>query len=356
MKKRHFVQFLPQIYRKYIANLRYIGFGRLNHRIATSENTVILSAAKNLFFIAILFFFIASVLSAQNAIASENIVKSPHSWTLTTDFAYYPKSAPVVSSKSHFAPLTGIYDGLQFRVTGNYEYTLNDYLKLGAELELSPASIVPHVYCTYNPLPFLVFGAGAKIGTGWEFLGNQGLASYNETSGKYDNIAACFYEFDISGLFQFDAAAVWPGDWHHIVFVASYDFRFSGVTGQSDGHPWCWQAIEAKVNGPNYYAFAILGYQMPKLVSMIGVQAEFFGYYADSQFDKIYNAFNGSFCEVCINPMVQFTFSKKDSLITMLYFKTRRGFDSDSGNELTRNCTGSEWFFQRIAFRYIHKF
>ena len=102
--------------------------------------------------------------------------ESPWKFTIVTDFAYYPKS-DFISGGNHFAPLTGAYSGLEGRVTANAKYTiptpLGDHwllnsatLDLTGKFELSPVSIKPAFDITWTPLPFIVFSAGAQVGTG----------------------------------------------------------------------------------------------------------------------------------------------------------------------------------------------
>ena len=318
--------------------------------------------------------FAAGVFFAQEEAGDGK--KSRHNFTVFTDFAYYPKSAGAASGGERFAPLTGPYDGLQAGVTGCYDYTLpipgsnaltkDNNIKLGAEFQISPATLKPKIFMSWTPAAFLVFDGGITLGTGWSFMGAQGMASYNPASGEYDDVTPfknCFYEFDLGATFQFDAAALWPGDWHHIVFMSTYRFRYSGMTNQSDGHPWCWAADYHKVNGPNYYVNMILGYQMPLKLSLFGLQAEFDGYYSDSQFAPQYRSIDGDFCRINLTPLVVFSLSKKDTFFVLFYFERRRGFDSERGSvngrdqsDFEMRCSGGEWHFKRLAFRYIHKF
>lgn len=303
--------------------------------------------------------------------------KSRHGFSLLVEAAWYPKSSPVAGGGERFAPLSGPYDGAQFGVTAAYEYTLplagsgaltkDNSLVFAGEFQISPGTVKPHVFLRFTPIAFLAFGAGATFGTGWEFLGSQCLATYNSACGEFDNITPFknwFYEFDASATFQFDAAALWPGEWHHIVLMAMYDFRYSGMTRQADGHPWVWAADVPRVNGANYYADIILGWQLPlKHVSLVGIQAEFEGYYSDSQIDASYRAFDIDFCRINISPLVVFSLTKKDTLFALIYFERRRGFDREKGyvngreqSILEMNCSGGEWHFRRVALRYVHKF
>lgn len=318
---------------------------------------------------------------AQDDIAEQEELleqkKSPHAFSLFTDFAYYPYSGPVAGNGERFAPISGAFDGVQLGVTGVYNYTIplpgskpltkDNYLKVGGEFQISPATLMPSITASYSPIAFLVFNTRFTTGTGWEVLGSQGLASYNAAKGEYENLTPFkhwFYEFSLGGTFQFDAAALWPGDWHHIVFMASYEFRYNGMSGMANGDPWCWAADYHRVNGPYYFVYMLLGYQMPKLkVKMAGVQAEFKGCYSDGQFDSHYKAFDGDFLNVSLSPFVVVELGKNDNLFILLYFDRRRGFDSKQGKVngrdqsfLEMNCSGGEWYFRRIALRYIHSF
>ena len=327
---------------------------------------------------AFLFALLSFAAFAQEDAEKDSDKKSPNSFSLIVEFAYHPEFGRTIGSGERFSWFKGPFDGAEFGVTGAWDYivplpgnsalTQSNNAKFGADLQISPATIKPHFFISCSPVAFLDFHAGATFGTGWEFMGAQGLASYNAVSGNFDNLTPFqnwFYEFELGGTFQFDAAAIWPGDWHHIVFLASYNLRWSGMTGQADGHPWIWAADFPKVNGANYYSNIILGYQMPgaSKLGMFGVMAEFEGFYSSSQIAAAYRAYDIDFCRINISPVLVFNFTKKDSLFALFYFERRRGFDSAKGyvngreqSDVELRCSGGEWHFRRIALRYIHKF
>ena len=350
-----------------LAHFKFRGYNELMKKIITVAALALLSCLA-----------FAQESAEQDEIADQLLEKnkSPHNFYIFADLAYNPYSGMVAGNGERFAPITGAYDGLQFGVTACYDYTIplpgskpltkDNCLKFGGSFQISPATIKPRVFASYSPIAFLVFNTGFIAGTGWNFLGSQGLASYNPLKGEYDDLTPFkdwFCDFSVGATFQFDAAALWPGDWHHIVLMATYEFHLSGLSGQANGHPWCWATDCHMVNGPNYYANIILGYQMPQKLSMAGVQAELKGYYSDGQFDSIYKAFDGSFCNVDLSPFVVLSLTKKDTLFILFTIERRRGFDSSKGyvngreqNPLEMRCSGGEWYFKRIAFRYIHNF
>ena len=71
---------------------------------------------KSLFFTLILLSAFSFSLAAQES--------NPLKFSITTDAAYYPKS-DYVAGDTHFAPLTGIYSGVEGRVSGNMDYTIS---------------------------------------------------------------------------------------------------------------------------------------------------------------------------------------------------------------------------------------
>lgn len=298
-----------------------------------------------------------------------------NSWSgnIVTDFAYYPKSAYVVGD-THFAPITGAYSGLEGRVTGNIQYKIptpfgdnplvsGNSLRIGSFLEFTPVSLASGLSFSFSPIAFLDFSAGASIGTGWDFIGLHGMATFNPVSTEYDGITPfTAYRYDLwaQGLFQFDLAALMPGEWNHVVMVALYKIQNIGQTkGGADGNPWMYQTAGEQVNGLKHYSSIILGYQMPLLLQTIGVQTEFEGYYNSNVYNASYAAMKGDFTKISISPLAVLEFSSTDSLIIQPSFSSRRSFSetqSSASEGLLLSYAGREWFFNRLALRYTHKF
>ncbi len=185
------------------------------------------------------------------------------------------------------------------------------------------------------------------------------MAFYDGTVRDYTSIApfsAAFYETWLEGVFQFDLAALVPGDWTHIVALASYKGSYAGITSVPDGTPWMWQGEGEKVNGWRYAASAVLGYQMPLVLQMVALQAEFSGFYEKGSLDSQYHGWNHLFTTVALNPVFSFRFSDRQSLTVQISFKSRRSFEqtdcavAESG--LDGTYAGREWYFNRIAVSY----
>ena len=297
---------------------------------------------------------------------------------LVTDFAYYPKSSPVVMGSpeddvSRFAFIDGFYSGVEARVTAKMDYKIptpfgtNGLVKgnnvtITPALELSPVTIMPQLAVAFTPIAFLKFTASGKIGTGWELIGIKGMGILDSAETGYVSLNPFenyFYEFRFTNLFQFDLGAIIPGDWTHVVTQATYEILYTGLTGVENGTPWIWQASGEKANGWNYYSQIILGYQMPLVLQTVGLQFEISGYYDQASFAPVYVEWNPTFTRVNINPICILKFNDKHSLTIQSRFSSRRGFSSSAGNDATNfrlNYNGREWWFERVALSYSYSF
>lgn len=309
-------------------------------------------------------------------VLSFSLFANSDNFSITTDFAYYPKSEPVAkegSDVNRFAPLSGVYSGLEFRVVGKYNYIIptpfgsnplvkGNNLNLSCAFELTPVSIAPQFSVSFTPIAFLNFSASAKFATGWEFIGIKGMGEYVSNQDGYKNLTPFknyFYEYKFSSLFQFDLGAIVPGDWTHVVTMATYDVIYKGLTGIDTSKPWIWQGTGEGFNGWNYNSTVVLGYQMPLILQTVGLQFEFSGYYSDSNIDKSFKKWNPTFMKIAINPICILKFNEKHALTIQLGFSSRRGFSSEKSSDDKTNFAldynGREWFFNRIAFSYAVK-
>ena len=299
-------------------------------------------------------------------------VVSPWNFSITTDFAYYPKS-DYVAGNTHFAPLTGAYSGLEGRVTGSATYTIptplgehwllnSATLDLTGELEVSPVSIKPALKIKWTPLPFIVFSAGGSAGTGWNLAGLQGMAELAEDGKSYNDLkpfGTYFVKWFAQGTFQFDTGAVIAGDWTHFQIMYTYQAYYSALTGVANGSVWEWQCSGNKTNGWQNYQNIVLAYQMPSVLSRIGVLTEIDGHYKNDYNMSDYEYYNGTFKAISISPLMQFTLPKNQSLTVLLGFSSRRSFTEphvDSKIEPQLTYAGREWYFNRIAFSWSMSF
>lgn len=327
------------------------------------------------------FFVVCAVLVVLGVSFAEDAEpESPWDFSITTDFAYYPKSDTIPSAGGgHFAPLTGLYGGVKLSVTGTAGYTIpvpfgdnplvsGNKLRVYGQFELSPVSIAPGVEVSFSPVAFLSFSAGSSIGIGWTIktgsLKLQGIAAWNPLASAYDDrtFKSVFWEAWFQGAFMFDFAAVKPGDWNHLVAYAAYKSVYQGITsGGENGNPWLYQLAGEKINGWQYSVSFIAAYQMPLVLQTVGVQTELSGQLNGTKdFASRYHSMNPNFTTISISPIMVFEFSKKDSLTLQFKFASRRSYTekaSAAKDVLTGlRQSGREWYFNRIALSYRHGF
>lgn len=328
---------------------------------------------KKMFLICLVFCLSAVLCFADNV---PNVTqldkKSTWGFSITKDFAYYPKAA-FIPNGTHFAPTTGWFDGIDLRASlkatqtiaipfGEHPLVKGNTISFGYRLDITPVAITPKFSFSFTPVAFLVFSSGIEVGTGWNLLGIQGMAKYNSNTNNYDSLVPFkdyHFGFHLGATFQFDLAAVIPGDWNHVVFVADYVNEYFGMNNVPTGEIVKWLASGNKVNGWKYDANFVIGYQMPIMLSMIGLNANLSGYYSANFFDKKYANFNGNFMTVDINPLLQLTFNAHNSMYLLFCFSSRRSFTTrheKSEEEPMLTFSDREWFFNRIALSYTYTF
>ena len=301
---------------------------------------------------------------------TSNEEKSPWTFSITTDFAYYPKS-DFVQGGNHFAPLTGAYSGLEGRVTGTAVYSIptplgeswlvnSATLDIKGKFEVSPVSLKPALELSWTPLPFLVFSAGGQLGTGWNLGGLQGMAVLANDGKSYTNLkpfGTYYFKWFVQGTFQFDTGAIIAGDWTHFQIMYSYQVYNEMLTGVKNQTVWEWQCTGNKANGLKNYQNLVLAYQMPLVVSRVGVLTEFESYYKN---DAFANAnYNSTFNQISISPLAQLTFNEHNSLAILAGFSSRRSFTTEHKEKIEETAlsySGYEWFFNRIALSWTYTF
>lgn len=312
-----------------------------------------------------------NLLSAQKNKKEET---SPLSVYLTTDLLYYPESKTQPgSSGTHFAGLTGAYSGFECRTQLFVDYMIKTPLGdhwllkdanvvLTGAFELTPLSVRPQLALGFQPFPFLVFKGGGSIGFGWNMLGFEGLCALDEKSKKYEALSIFshpFYEVWAQGTLMFDTGALVPGDWNHLIMLASYKTFFSGIAGLGRHTPYGWQGDKNRVEGLQYEFCGILAYQMPLVLYRAGFMYTAYGHFDGGDYGDFDASYDGAFTQHSLAGLCQFKFAEKDELTCIAQFSTRRSFDKEldeAEDALFAQKVGTEWFFQRLIFSWSHKF
>ncbi len=327
----------------------------------------------SVFFIAGIFCLTAVAAGAENVQVTEK--DSPLSFNSTFDLALDPE-AERRPGATHFSHLVSPYEMIEARFRFNIEYKLltplgeNALLKdsnvvLKAVEELTPINCRQVVQAAFTPVPFLVFSAGASIGTGWH-IDHQfgGLRKVNVNTGKYEDLTTFknfYYDFYGEALFQFDTGEVFPGDWNHVQLLASYNAAYKKMTGLKKGEAGKWSGTDNFASGWLYDSIVVLAYKMPCRFYRAGVMSEFWGHYNADDYGEAgcKENFNGSYMTVSIAPFTQAKVTEKDNITLLAEFQARRAFKEehfDYSKETQLHYTGREWYLMRIAVQWEHRF
>lgn len=316
---------------------------------------------------------------------------------LTTDFAFYPAnqkgyeeegwvgpSGDTVSADDMKAKHSGIVDegrdigsgGVEARTTYTYEMKIpmmtgSGPLMSGNNLtarfkgELTPVSIAPVLEATLTPIAFFNVYAGSYFGTGWTLMGLNGLA-LNTPDDPYKSESGLVYKFYTGVTFQFDLAAVMPGDWNHVLIMYSPKVEYAAFTGAGDDDPWQYQVDAGEnFNGSKWYQTFFLGYQMPAVpvVDTAGVLVETNQRLTKKDESTMdHGGWGSDFMEVGISPLVNLKFNDNHSLAVLFNFANARDYTDDTvGNEHFYNRkvdkdSDTYWYFKRLAFSYTYTF
>lgn len=233
-------------------------------------------------------------------------------------------------------------------------------LELSAKAELSPVTVEAVGSATLMPIAFLKFQAGAAVGTGWT-LGFIGLALNPVDSAQpLEEIpfGGALLKAWLSGTFQFDLAAVLPGDWNHVVVQAVAKFEYRALTAADPGQAWLWQADAGmNFNGWRHLGTYVLGYQMPRKLNFAGVMVETEAWLGDLIDDSTMATagWGSDFVTVILSPLANLAFDDANSLTFVVQVKSTQDWDDSSTQERSfqqRDYEGRLWKLDRIVFSY----
>lgn len=321
--------------------------------------------------------FISVALCCSMLFAEETPEKSTQeisSWefSLTASGAYYPEAEHKTGS-SHFSGVNGVYDGAKAVVEfdaaytfpflrGNNEFTADNHVTFNAGLEVTPVSVAPVASITVSPIAFLELAIGGIVGTGWNISAwFQGMAKYEAAKPEYKDMMpfAHWYVYGwAKATLMFDLAALWEGDWHHVVATATYTTGYQNMTG-TDADIWLWQADEGLASGWIYEQEYFIGYQMPLKLSLIGVGVTLAGHYKSSDYGVYSSNYKGDFMTIDIWSMAEIKLSEKNKLYVLADFEARRSFREkykDSEHEPMMTYCGREWIFYGLGIQWKHLF
>jgi hypothetical protein len=230
---------------------------------------------------------------------------------------------------------------------GGHFLTRDNNIRLKLTAEMTPISLNGLADAYWTPAAFFQVRAGTRLGSGWniELFGSpvygigvnrpqagipagDGPVAAERAGAPFDGL---LWKVHGGGTLQFDAAALFPGDWHHLVFQSYHEINYRGYTGAGSGVSWVFENDEAEnLNGFNYYGNILVGYQMPVFLNTVGILVEMDKYLYDTPSrenwgdEKVRWVFSGLF---------NFTVTKWFGAALLVQCRTRRNYeDGDRKN------------------------
>ncbi len=248
--------------------------------------------------------------------------------------------------------------------TGEPPLTKDNNLAVSFKTNLAPVILEGEIKAVLTPIAFLKFETGASAGTGWT-LGFNGLGINNDGSGIADTdpFQGIVSSLWLSGIFQFDLAAVLPGEWNHLVTVATAQFRYRNFSAAGKEEPWLYKADAGEnFNGFQYLGSYVLGYQMPLKMNLAGFMVEteqYLGETADLSPMGTGGGWGSDFVEITFGPLINLALSNSDNLTVLVQMKTQKRYTDETIHNnyfLTRDYDSTYAKLERIALSYSHRF
>jgi len=223
---------------------------------------------------------------------------------------------------------------------GDNPLTEDNNFKLQLTAEASPISINGLVKAVLTPIAFLEFSAGGRLGAGWPLnlfgsdiygtgLNIQGISLNARNAGystEYKGSAfdALLWKTWLGGTFQFDLAALVPGDWNHVVFLSYHEINYHANTSAGANEAWYFENDDGEnLNGFNYYGNFVIGYQMPIFLSMVAILAEMNQNLYDTPGRSLWG---DDLTRWHLSGILNFTITEKFGIALITQFRTRRNF------------------------------
>ena len=199
-----------------------------------------------------------------------------------------------------------------------------DDFRLDLSGELTPVSLNANLEASVTPIAFMSLSAGAGLGTGWG-LGFVGLG-LNESSGvRSKSLDGFVYRAWVKGSLQFDLAAILPGEWRHIVLLASPKLLYQAYSEAREDEAWVWEADDGMdFNGWKLKGSYFLGYRMPLRLSAVGLLFETEGFFGSLRDRSPMAAGWGSdYTYYSLGLLANFRLNERASLSILPQIKTR---------------------------------
>lgn len=250
---------------------------------------------------------------------------------------------------------------------GDSPLTEGNNINLELTAEVSPVSLKGLATVIWTPIAFLEFSAGGMIATGWsiDIFGSRiyGLA-ITQADFRYPPMAVDLLITErggmigkalLGGAFQFDLAAIFPGDWNHILFKTYHEINYAGYNKVISGGPvesWIFENDDGENrNGFKYRASYLIGYQIPFFLNIVAFMAEAELPLYDNPFPPCKSDWGGDLAQWTFSGALFFVINKQFDIMLATQFRTRKNYmESDWERYYYRNLTIDSSNPRRIEF------
>jgi hypothetical protein len=231
---------------------------------------------------------------------------------------------------------------------------------------VTPVSARLETQVTLTPIAFLNVFAGAMIGTGWDIglFNGMGLNADGTGTPESASLQGIVSESWLGGTFQFDLAAVVPGEWTHVVALVRPKLQYAFFSGADKEEAWMWEVDKGEnFNGFKYLGTYFLGYQMPlpldtplDTVGLLVETEQNLGYVKDLDQSDV-GTWGSDYVQITVSPIFNFLLSDSSSLTVLFQFRREQLYDESNDSIFAnffrnRDAVGTYWDFYRIAFSY----
>jgi hypothetical protein len=142
---------------------------------------------------------------------------------------------------------------------GDHFLTADNNIRAALGLELSPVSLYGLADLVWTPAAFFELSAGAKLGSGWNIelsgdpvygiginrpkTGVRAAPAGSPAAAEIDGapFGGLHWNLHGGGALQFDLAALFPGDWRHVVFRSYHELNYRGYSRAAAGDSWVFE-------------------------------------------------------------------------------------------------------------------
>jgi hypothetical protein len=241
---------------------------------------------------------------------------------------------------------------------GNSFLTENNNISIDLGAEISPVSLNGLTELVWTPVAFFQVVSGGRIGSGWNMrlfganiygIGINRRRPDGTTEIDGTGFNGLLWSLKGGAVLQFDMAALFPGDWRHVVFHSYHEINYAAYTAAGSGDSWFFENdLGENRNGFNYYGNYLIGYQMPIFLNMVGLMAEMNKYLYNTPGGELWG---DSLARWTFSLLCNFTISDKWSAALLTQFRTMRNFTPGTKDaDFYQDRRMSDSFSRRLEF------